>query len=131
MEEPTFWARASAFFFAAIAWLTGEVGRVYIAGAVGGLVRWHAMEGRRLLGGVLAAVGGLIAVAYLSPLYAALLDMVGIRLGDGAGVQQTLGFIAGLSGMTVVKLAIALVEAELSLRVRRAERGDRGGGDNV
>lgn len=130
MQDATILERTWALILSVLAYATGEVGRVYIAGAVGGLVRWHAMEGRRLIGGVLAAVGGVIAVVYLSPLYAALLDMVGIRLGDDAGVQQTLGFIAGLSGMTVVKLAVALIEAELSLRLRRAERAARDGGDD-
>lgn len=130
MEEPTVWARASALFFAAITWLSGEVGRNYIAGAVGGLVRWHAVEGRSLIGGVLAAIGGVAAAAYVSPLYRALLEMIGIQLGEGASTERALAFIAGLSGMTVVKLALALVEAELSLRVRRADRGGREGDDN-
>lgn len=119
-------AQASA---AAATWLAGETGSRMAAGAAGGLMRWADQAQRRLIDGVLAAVSGSFAAIYLGPVVKAILLVVGIDLGDDTQGLLAAGFLAGLMGMSVAKVAIAVMETWSAQR-RRAPGGDQDGGDH-
>ena len=67
-EPITFWDQLIAIFGAMALWLGGETGRVLIASGAGGLVRWFAMEKRRIRTGIMSIIGGAICGFYLWPL---------------------------------------------------------------
>lgn len=107
-------------------WAGGEAGRAYVAGASGGLFRWLTSPPPRTLpDAATALIGGAIAAAFLTPLVIAVMALVGLSLGDSAAAQGTYHFLAGVFGMSLTKIAVGLVEAELSLRARRADRSGR------
>jgi hypothetical protein len=97
---------------AAVAWFTGESGRVLIASGLGGLVRWIADEKRRIKTGLAAIVGGAIVGYYCWP---ALLHAP--ILWGGEAMDRTpeaiamAGFLAGTTGVSGVKIFLAVLEA--------------------
>lgn len=105
---------------AAVAWLSGEIGRVVIAGAAGGMFRWLGQEKRHLRDGVLAVLTGVLAALYLPPLLVAFLAVWGVDISlEGQGAQS-IGFLAGMIGMSFAKWVTAFVE----YRMHRALSGD-------
>ncbi|KJS45248.1 MAG: hypothetical protein VR71_02230 [Roseovarius sp. BRH_c41] len=95
-------------------WLSGEVGRVLLAGASGGLVRWLVQEKRRLRDGVIAVVAGAPSAFYLGPAVPGLMEFAGMRVADSPNMTQTFGFLAGLGGMSLAKALIGLIEARVT-----------------
>ena len=112
MGDPTLWDRLVIYGSSVIAWASGEAGRAIVAGAAGGLHRWLMSETRRLLDGVVAVVSGAIAAQFFGPVVIALLNVAGLRLQSGPDLDMTAGFIAGLLGMSLSKLIVAIVEAQ-------------------
>ncbi len=96
----------------AITWLSGEAGKALIAGAAGGFYRWLMAERRRLRDGVVAVVSGAISASYLGPVALAILRLSGLKIDDGPDIYLTSGFLAGLAGMSIAKLVVALIEAQ-------------------
>lgn len=97
----------------AAAWIGGESGRVLVASGAGGLVRWIFSERRRIRDGVVAVVGGAISGKYLWPfvLWALRMDHTPDNIAMAA-------FLAGTIGMSLTKVASALVES----KIRGAEK---------
>ncbi|RDW14441.1 hypothetical protein [Paracoccus thiocyanatus] len=98
------------FFMAMIgAWIAGEAGRAALAGAAGGLVRWLMSERRRIRDGVVSVIAGALMARYASPVMLALLERwLGEMSGDVGGAA---GFAAGLAGMSLAKLTLAILDA--------------------
>lgn len=92
-------------------WFAGETARAMIAGAAGGLLRWLGQEGRRLWDGALAVISGSLAALYMAPLVTGILGAIGLDLGTGEAADRAAGFLAGLAGMSIAKVVIALIEA--------------------
>jgi len=107
----------------AITWFAGEAGRAAIAGAAGGLIRWLMSERRRIRDGILAVVAGLLFARYLSPIMQALITTWIGDLGDGDAVRDTAAFAAGLGGMSVAKIILAVIDAQAA----KLRLGDGGG----
>lgn len=107
---------------AAVAWLSGEAGRIAVAGGAGGLTRWLASERRRIRDGVLSVVGGVLVGPYLWPLVLAVIGHLPGVEPDSADAKAMAGFIAGMMGISGAKIAIAFVDA----RLRPHKDGDNG-----
>lgn len=108
-----------------LAWLTGETGRVFVASGAGGLVRWLGQEKRKLRDGVIAVIGGSVAGHFLWPF---VLAVIGVATGPLAETPNNIAmaaFVAGTSGMSLVKIVTAFIE-------KRAQTlGSGGGNDNA
>lgn len=93
------------------AWLVGEGGRVVIAGAAGGLMRWIMEEKRRLRDGVVAVIAGAIFAKYGTPVGIELLDNWFGPLDSGNDqIRDSAAFAMGIGGMTFGKLIMAMFE---------------------
>ena len=108
-----FWGTVLVYGTVVFAWLGGEAGRAYVAGAAGGLMRWWMTEQRRLRDGVPAAITGAIFARYLSPLVLTVIEKWTGPIDGGA--QDAATFATGLMGMSMAKIIIAALE-------RRAEK---------
>lgn len=104
-------------------WIAGETGRAMVAGAAGGLLRWLGQESKRLLDGIGAVTTGAICALYLGPVVGGALGAVGIHLGDGANADSAAGFLAGLAGMSLAKVAIALIETWAARQIKGGNDG--------
>lgn len=111
-SDPTIWERAYVVAVGATTWLAGEAGRAMVAGAAGGLFRWLMQERRRLRDGLVAVGAGVIAANYLAPVVLAILSLAGLDLAKVDGIDATGGFLAGLAGMSLAKLSLAIMEAQ-------------------
>lgn len=109
MHEPS-WVDQALVNLALIgAWIAGEGGRAAIAGAAGGLVRWLISARRTIRDGAASIFVGLLMASYATPLMMALLERwLGEIKGD---VQGAAGFAAGIVGMSITKLAMAMLDA--------------------
>lgn len=107
-----FWG--AVFFYGSIAaaWIGGEAGRAYVAGAAGGLMRWWMSEHRRLRDGVSAAITGAIFARYLSPVVLVFIEKLSGPLQGGK--QDAATFATGLLGMSMAKIIIAALERRVS-----------------
>lgn len=105
-------------------WVAGETGRAMVAGAAGGLLRWLGQESRRLWDGAVAVATGSLAALYMAPVVTGVLAAVGLDLGAGEAADRAAGFLAGLAGMSIAKVVIALIETW-------ATRQTKGGGDGA
>lgn len=93
------------------AWLIGEGGRVVIAGAAGGLIRWIMDERRRWRDGIVAVTTGAIFAKYGTPLGIILLNNWFGPLDAGNDqIRDSAAFAMGIGGMTVGKLIMAMFE---------------------
>lgn len=96
------------------AWLLGEGGRVVIAGAAGGLMRWIMEEKRRLRDGIVAVITGAIFAKYGTPIGLALLDnWFGPLNSANDQIRDSAAFAMGIGGMTFGKLIMAMFEKYL------------------
>ena len=108
-NEPGLMQQALFYLAMVGAWIAGEAGRAALAGAAGGLVRWLMSDRRRIRDGVASVVVGLLMALYASPIMLALLNRwIGEMSGDVGGAA---GFAAGLVGMSLTKLALAVLDA--------------------
>lgn len=111
-EPITFWDQIIAFFGAICFWLTGESGRVVVASGLGGLVRWFAIEKRRIRTGIMSIVGGAICGFYLWPMVLRMPMLWGWDAIDKAPENIAMaGFLAGTLGVSAVKIITAIIEA--------------------
>lgn len=112
MTDPTIFDKLLIGVSGTVTWLATEAGRAVIAGAAGGLYRWMMSERRRLRDGVVAVMSGALSASYLGPVVLALLRKAGLTLTDGPDLYLTAGFLSGLAGMSLAKLAVAIMEAQ-------------------
>lgn len=103
------WEKIISGGAAAVAWVSGETGRVLVSGASGGLFRWWMSERRRLRDGIVATVSGAVSAVYLGPVVLGLMGVVGLAI-DPESAAYSGGFIAGLAGMSLAKVTVAIVE---------------------
>jgi membrane associated rhomboid family serine protease len=97
-----------------IAWTFGEGGRVIIAGAAGGLIRWLSDEHRRIRDGAIAVITGAIFAKYGTPIGLVLLNnWIGPIDITNDQIRDSTAFAMGVGGMTVGKLIMALFEKNL------------------
>lgn len=124
VADPTFWDKVVIYGSSLAAWLSGEAGRAAAAGALGGLHRWFMSERRRLRDGLIAVTSGAICAMYLGPVVVALLDSAGLSLAPGPDVDRAAGYLAGLLGMSLAKILVGVVEAQVA-RLAGERRHDK------
>ncbi len=99
----------------AIAWLTGEAGKQWLAGGAGGLLRW-ALAGRTgafwswLWSGIAQTFGGALTAYYGWPIVLRIIETFTGDLGaPGLDPQSiaTASFIAGMLGISAAKIIMA------------------------
>lgn len=115
MKPPTPGLVESLLLYAGIAaaWVCGESGRVLIASGAGGLARWIGSERKRIRDGVVAVIGGAISGTYLWPMV-----LWALRMEHTPDSIAMAAFVAGTIGMSLTKVAGALVET----KIRGAEK---------
>ncbi|WP_166416225.1 hypothetical protein [Cochlodiniinecator piscidefendens] len=106
------WENIALWLGMALTWMGGEVGRVLVAGGFGGFFRWMLSNKRRLWDGLFSVLGGLISAKNLSPDALVIVEKSIDDLGNGPDVVASAAFIAGLAGMSVTKIVIAIVETQ-------------------
>jgi len=115
---------AIAAVSAAGLWLTGETGRIMVAGGLGGLTRWLANEKRRARDGALAMLGGVVTGHYMWPIGLHLPRIIG---GDPFPETPSnialAAFIVGTMGVSAVKIITAVVEQRASAMTRNGDDG--------
>lgn len=97
----------------AMAWLTGEAGRIMVASGAGGLVRWLASERRRIRDGILSVIGGILVGSYLWPLVLTVIGQLPNVAPESGDAKAMAGFIAGMMGISGAKIVLALVESRI------------------
>lgn len=104
-----------------LAWVVGEGGRVVIAGAAGGLIRWIMDERRRFRDGAIAVITGAIFANYGTPVGTVLLNNWFGPLDAGNDqIRDSAAFAMGIGGMTVGKLIMAMFERHVE-RLKKAD----------
>ncbi|MER5172675.1 hypothetical protein [Thioclava kandeliae] len=117
-KDPSLWDSIALYLSLIITWGTGAAGQIYVSGGVGGAVRWiMEIKGkspvsflRILFDGVTAVITGAIFARYLGPVIAKWL--AGVGMWPDAGDATTAGFLAGVGGMSVAKVVIAMIDAQ-------------------
>lgn len=107
----------------AFAWLSGETGRVFVASGAGGMVRWLSQSKRRLRDGVIAVIGGSVAGHFLWPFVLAVISVATGPLPETPSNIAMAAFVAGTSGMSLVKIVTAFIE-------KRAQTPGNGDGND-
>lgn len=92
-------------------WLTGETGRILIAGGLGGLTRWFFEARLRLLDGIVFVGSGMIGAVYVGPAALYLASHFYPMVSAMPSAQSTFGYLAGLFGMSVGKIVFAVLAA--------------------
>lgn len=116
-KDPTVWDSIIVWAALSGAWLTGESGRVIVAGGFGGLARWISTERerRRLRDGILAIIGGVITGQYLWPLGLHIPRIVGAEQFPETPDNIALAaFVIGTMGVSTVKIIAAIIERQAS-----------------
>ncbi len=106
-------------------WLFGPDGRVAVAGAMGGLVRWLTLKSSWVDGMVSIIVGAICAV-YLGPLALPLVEAtLGKIVLEDASRAAFSGFIIGLGGIALASFVMDVLSARF--RSKKQEGGGNGG----
>ena len=111
------------FGLTAAIWLGGEAGRIAVAGGFGAIVRWWASEQRNLKNGIVQTISGGIVASYMWPLVFGILQYFIPALEKDPQTIAASAFVAGMMGISLAKIALALVE-----NFARQNRHDDGGG---
>lgn len=103
-----------------LAWLVGPDGKVILAGAAGGLLRWMTLKSNWKDGLIAIGAGGLCAY-YLGPLALPAMNAVlGQVVVDESNRQAFSGFIIGVGGIGVTAFILDVWEA-VRRKARRTE----------
>lgn len=94
-----------------LAWVSGEAGRIFVAGGAGGMTRWLISEKRTLGNGAIQVTSGALAAHYLWPWTHNLMTLIFGGMGETADAKVTAGYVSGLVGISAAKIIIAVVEA--------------------
>lgn len=125
MEDKAPGFSETVFLWASLifAWLSGETGRVMVAAGLGGALRWMVSETRKLRDGAISIAGGVIVGTYTWP--ALLHAPTWLPFGSQQPFAETpdnavmAALLAGVLGMSAIKIFIAVVEAYGVHTVRR------------
>ena len=110
-KQPQFWEMVAVWASSLGIWATGESGRLYVAGAAGGFTRAIVSRTRRIMEWIAATGGGALAAYYLWPIAFRFLDFVMPGdLSEAPDNQRMAAFVAGLAGVSLIKLLIALFD---------------------
>ena len=121
-KTPGFTENAILWGSIVVAWLSGEAGRIFVAGGAGGMTRWLLSESRTVRNGVIQVSLGALAAHYLWPWMYGLMTMIFGSMGEGPDAKVTAGYVSGLVGISAAKIIIAVVEA----RAKRLGEPDNG-----
>ena len=94
-------------------WLWGEVGRAWVIGGFGGLVRWYGEEQRTMRAAMGAWAGGAVCGVYLTPLvmwavgYAHASDEI-----EHQRIYAAFVFVTGAIGISLLKILIAGIKTK-------------------
>lgn len=94
-----------------LAWVSGEAGRIFVAGGAGGLTRWLISETRSVRNGAIQVTSGAMAAHYLWPWMHSVVSVIFGPMGDSPDAKVTAGYVAGLVGISAAKIIIAVVES--------------------
>ncbi|WP_420415937.1 hypothetical protein [Marinovum algicola] len=95
-----------------LAWASGEIGRIYIAGGLGGALRWINSHKRRLRDGPVAIIAGSVSARFFHPIVGNILEGAFGEFARPEDAIATSAFVAGLLGMSLGKLLIAVIEGK-------------------
>jgi hypothetical protein len=98
------------FGLAAAIWISGEAGRIAVAGGAGAIVRWWASEQRSLRNGVVQTVSGALVATYMWPLVFGVLNYFLPIIEKDPQTIAACAFVAGMMGISVAKIFLALME---------------------
>ena len=90
-------------------WLFSDPGKLAIAGALGGLVRWITLRDN-WRDGALGIIVGVICATYLSPLAIPILEPVVGKIMPAGDVDGFSAFIIGMGGIAVSGFLIGVWE---------------------
>lgn len=110
-KAPGFFENVILWGSIVLAWLSGEAGRIFVAGGAGGLTRWLLSEKRTIRNGVIQVTSGALSAHYLWPWAHALTGAIFGPLGETVDAKITAAYVAGLVGISAAKIIIAVVEA--------------------
>lgn len=128
MEDKAPGVTETVFLWASLifAWLSGETGRVMVAAGLGGALRWMVSEKRKLRDGAISIAGGVIVGTYMWPLV--LHAPTWLPFGSQQPFAETpdnavmAALLAGVLGMSAIKIFIAVLEAYGAHTVGRFKR---------
>lgn len=88
-------------------WLASTPGQVFLAGLIGGILRWLHTE-KTWKGGLASILSGLASAWYLGPTTAVLLaDRFGVEQ-DNARLVAGVSFVVGVGGISLVAFIISV-----------------------
>lgn len=93
------------------AWLTGETGRVMLAGGAGGMARWLFEPRLRLVDGLVFVISGLIGAAYVAPAALYFAAHYWPMIAGMPSAHTTTGFLIGAFGVGLGKIVVAVIAA--------------------
>lgn len=96
-----------------LVWLSGEVGRLAIAGAAGGFIRGIMSEKRKFRDGAVAVITDVIFALYATPLTLAIFESIPMLSQLKGDVSGAAGFASGIAGGSMVKLILGMIEAHV------------------
>lgn len=117
MPDPKNEASSDAFTDV-LYWLASEPGRLALAGAAGGLVRWLTLR-ESLRDGAISLLVGCICALYIGPLAMPILDPIVSAIAPGDDARGFSSFIVGLGGISIAGLLLDIITAR-----RKSLEGD-------
>ena len=91
-------------------WLGTDTGKLILAGAAGGVVRWLTLRNNWKEGSIAVIVGALCA-SYLGPLAVPLVEPVFGAIAPGGDSTGFAAFIVGMGGISLSGLIIDVINA--------------------
>lgn len=91
-------------------WIQSDGGRIAVAGAAGGVVRWLTLR-QNWKEGAIAMIVGAICAKYLGPLVVPILEPALGRFDPGGDNIGLLSFLVGLGGISISGLLIDIFRA--------------------
>lgn len=114
-DKLSFLELLGAYGAAGLAWLSGESGRIYIAGGSGGLVRWLSSDKRRIRDGVVSMVVGVIVGQYAWPIGFYIPKVIFDRdIPETTNMITMFALITGGFGMSAAKIVLASLHYKFS-----------------
>lgn len=99
-------------------WLTSDVGKAVIAGALGGLVRWVTLKENKR-DGLASLIVGAICALYIGPLAEPLLTPLIGSISPGNDAAGFSSFVVGLGGISLAGFLLDFI------RSRRIALGEK------
>lgn len=100
-----------------------ETGKLVLAGALGGLVRWMTLR-NNWREGISSVVVGAICALYLGPLIAPLLEPVIGAIAPNGDTKGFASFVAGLGGISISGILIDIINSRREQFNEETQNGD-------